>query len=75
MDKRKLVRWLIPLALIVVGAVAGYLYYAKVGCVTGSCAITSNPVVSTAYGAIMGALLGVIAMPGKKKETGAENKN
>lgn len=42
---------------IVVGAIGGYLYYHFVGCASGTCAITSNPVNSTLYGALMGALL------------------
>lgn len=41
---------------IVLGAVAGYLYYAFIGCASGSCAITSKPLNSTLYGAAMGAL-------------------
>lgn len=40
----------------IVGALAGYTYYAQVGCLTGTCAITSSPVNSTAYFAFMGAL-------------------
>lgn len=32
----------------------GYAYYALVGCSTGSCPITSNPVMTTAYGALVG---------------------
>ena len=39
------------------GAVAGYLYYYFVGCSSGSCMITSRPVNSTVYGAVMGFLL------------------
>ncbi len=39
-----------------IGAVAGYIYYAQVGCVTGTCAITSSPINSTVYFAVMGAL-------------------
>lgn len=39
------------------GAVAGYLYWKLVGCNSGTCAITSKPLNSTVYGAIMGALL------------------
>lgn len=39
------------------GALGGYLYYSFIGCASGSCAITSNPVNSTLYGAIMGGLL------------------
>lgn len=42
---------------IVVGAVAGYLYYFYVGCASGTCAITSKPLNSTLYGAVMGGLL------------------
>lgn len=38
------------------GALAGFLYWKYVGCVTGTCAITSNPFRSTIYFAFMGAL-------------------
>ncbi len=41
----------------VLGAAGGWLYHHQVGCRTGSCAITSNPWGSAAYGALMGALL------------------
>ena len=42
---------------IVVGAAAGYAYYHFVGCAIGTCAITSKPLNSTLYGALMGGLL------------------
>ncbi|MBX2931464.1 MAG: hypothetical protein KF781_05910 [Chitinophagaceae bacterium] len=42
---------------IALGAVAGYAYYYFVGCNSGTCAITSKPVNSTVYGAVMGALV------------------
>lgn len=42
---------------IIVGAAGGYLYYHFVGCNSGTCAITSQPVNSTLYGALMGGLL------------------
>ncbi len=42
---------------IAVGAIAGYLYYFYVGCVSGTCAITSKPLNSTLYGALMGGLV------------------
>jgi len=51
------------------GGIAGYAYYYFIGCNTGSCAITSNPVISTFYGAFMGLIL---AIPTKKKN---EEKN
>lgn len=40
-----------------VGAIAGFLYWKYVGCLTGTCAITSNPLRSTLYFAMMGAIL------------------
>ena len=42
---------------VAIGAVAGYLYWKFIGCNTGSCAITSDPVNSTLYGAVMGGFL------------------
>ncbi len=39
-----------------IGAIGGYLYYANVGCISGTCTITSSPVNSTAYFAVMGAV-------------------
>lgn len=39
------------------GAIGGFLYWKYVGCFTGRCAITSNPVISTIYLAITGALV------------------
>lgn len=52
---------------VVLGAVAGYFYYLYIGCNSGSCAITSQPVNSTAYGALMGGLL--FSAFKKEKET------
>lgn len=54
-------------ALTVLGAVGGYCYYRFVGCVSGICAITSNPWISTIYGGIIGALLGSVFAPKKQK--------
>lgn len=42
---------------IAIGALAGYGYYHFVGCTSGTCAITSKPLNSTVYGAVMGGLL------------------
>lgn len=36
------------------GAVLGFAYYFFVGCKSGTCAITSSPYISTAYGAMIG---------------------
>lgn len=39
------------------GVLGGYLYYYYVGCVSGTCPITSNPYRMMIYGAVMGYLL------------------
>lgn len=57
---------------IVTGAVGGFLYWKFVGCSSGHCPITSSPVNSSLYGALMGGLLFSMAKPGKKEK--ADNK-
>lgn len=42
---------------VVIGAIGGYLYYHYVGCASGTCPITSKPLNSTLYGAVMGSLI------------------
>ena len=42
---------------IVIGAALGFGYYKLVGCASGACPLTSNPFISTIYGAVMGALI------------------
>ena len=39
------------------GAIAGFLYWKYVGCLTGTCSITSNPINSTIYFALFGSVL------------------
>ena len=55
---------------IIAGAIAGWSYWYFVGCASGSCPITSSPVISTVYGAIFGAL----ALSAFRKETKKEAK-
>lgn len=50
-------RHLLTFTGVVIGSVAGYLYWKFVGCNTGTCAITSRPINSSLYGAVMGGLL------------------
>jgi hypothetical protein len=42
---------------ILVGGGLGFAYYKFVGCSSGTCPLTSNPVISTIYGAVLGVLL------------------
>ena len=53
---------------IVLGALTGYLYYQFVGCNSGSCSISSSPTNSTLYGALMGYLLLSLFEKDKKKQ-------
>ena len=57
MMKEKLKKWMRPLLFTLSGVIVGYLYYRFVGCSTGSCAITSDPVNSMIYMGLMGWLL------------------
>ena len=52
---------------VVIGAIAGYVYYFYIGCASGTCAITSKPLNSTLYGAVMGGLLFNIFIKSPKK--------
>ena len=70
--KKKSFRRTLPtLILTVLGAAGGYLYYRLVGCASGACVITSNPIISTIYGGVFGLLIGFIVTPSKKKEDSA----
>lgn len=54
---------------VALGALAGYLYWKFVGCSSGTCAITSRPLNSTLYGAVMGGLLLNIIKSNKKQKS------
>ncbi|MFN8294844.1 MAG: DUF6132 family protein [Chitinophagales bacterium] len=42
---------------ILLGAAGGFAYYHYVRCASGTCSITSKPLNSTLYGALLGGLL------------------
>jgi uncharacterized membrane protein YuzA (DUF378 family) len=70
---RNMKHWIIANKLYIIGGlaggVAGFLYWNYVGCVTGTCAITSNPFRSILYFAFMGALLfGMFQKKGRKQD-------
>jgi hypothetical protein len=51
---------------VILGGIAGYLYYRQVGCSTGACPMQSNPWLTTIWAAIVGYLLADL-IPKKKK--------
>ena len=42
---------------VVIGGGLGFACYKIIGCSTGSCPLTSNPWISSIYGAVLGALI------------------
>lgn len=58
-------RWVVMGIGLVMGALSGYGYWHYVGCMSGSCSITSSPVNSTVYGAVMGILFVNVFLPSK----------
>ena len=42
---------------ICIGGIIGYMYYYFVGCSSGVCPITRNPISSILYGSLMGFLI------------------
>jgi hypothetical protein len=66
-DKNFILKRILP---VVAGGLLGYSYYFFIGCRTGSCPITSNPWISTIYGAFAGL---IISIPSKKKNDNQAN--
>ena len=42
---------------VIIGSAGGFLYWSFIGCASGSCPITSSPLMSTIWGGIIGGLL------------------
>jgi hypothetical protein len=63
LTKHNIWTWTKRLLPVIIGGTAGYAYYYFIGCVSGTCPITSNPWISTTYGA----LLGFLMLPSRKK--------
>ncbi len=67
--------WL-KFAGVATGILGGWLYYFYVGCVSGTCPITSNPYKMMLYGAVMGYLLfDIFSKDTKKKKSEIVNNN
>lgn len=58
-------KWLRPALFILGGALVGLVYYALVGCSTGTCAITASPLRSMVYMGLVGWLLSAALRPSK----------
>lgn len=56
-------KYLLTISGVLVGSVAGYLYWKFIGCTSGTCYIQSNQVRMTLYGALMGGLIFNIFQP------------
>lgn len=54
MNKSVLVKYFLGISI---GTAAGFAYWYFIGCNSGTCAITSSPINSSVYGAIMGGLV------------------
>ncbi|WP_394335436.1 hypothetical protein [Massilibacteroides vaginae] len=39
---------------LAVGAIGGFLYWRLIGCSSGTCPITSSPIISSVWGALLG---------------------
>ena len=50
-------KYKLEIAGLIIGSIAGWCYWYFVGCASGTCPITSKPLNSALYGAVMGALL------------------
>ena len=55
--KENMKKWLRPALFTLVGALVGLGYYYFVGCSTGSCPITANPIITMLYMGLIGWLL------------------
>ena len=58
----------IKILLVVAFAGLGFLYYIFIGCKSGICAITSNPFITTGYGALIGAFIAFALFPATRKK-------
>ncbi len=63
--------WFVVL-FVAIGALGGYLYWFYIGCESGSCPITSIWYHNTAYGALLGYLIGDTVKGRKKKAVDME---
>jgi hypothetical protein len=51
--------WAMWTGFVLLGGAAGYFYYQQIGCETGNCPISSDPLNSVMYGVLLGAVAGL----------------
>lgn len=62
--KKKMKKWLKPMLFTAGGAMAGLAYYYFIGCSSGTCPLTSHPLVTMVYMGLIGWLLSGIGGKG-----------
>jgi uncharacterized protein YcfJ len=67
-EMKQLLKHKLTIIGILLGSVIGFIYWQQIGCFSGTCAITSSPVNSTLYGALMGGLIGSMFKKEKVKQ-------
>lgn len=66
---KKYLPWIVHGVGVLIGGFLGWLYWAKIGCLDGSCPIWSNMWISTGYGALLGFFIaGLIPLRKKRKD-------
>lgn len=51
---------------LILGTVGGFLYWKYIGCMSGTCPLTSNWLIMIIYGALLGTTLGSIFIKNNK---------
>jgi hypothetical protein len=70
---KNLLKYRFKILFVVLGAILGFLYWHFVGCMSGTCPITSNWYTIVPYGMLLGWLISEIVKPNKEKEIKDEN--
>jgi hypothetical protein len=64
---------ILTIILALIGMLGGFLYWKFVGCASGTCPIKSNMSLMTAYGGVIGGLLGNMFQGFNRKKGNSEN--
>ena len=71
--KKNLIKYRFNILFVILGAIAGFLYWRFVGCLSGTCPITSNWYTIVPYGMLLGWLISEIVKPNNKTEIKDKN--